>query len=380
MIITIFTLFTIAYSIIVLKLYFSWKEINCEIDELDEEKSIYKLLSVIIPIRNESENIISLLNDLNLQDLPPQKFEVIVVDDDSTDGSLELIRSQKQNFKFNLIIKNLKAEPDFKGSHKKRSIALGIHHSQGDFIVTTDGDCRVHHQWLSSLMHFINYRSLECVTGPVTFNNEDSLFEKMQTLEFAFLIGTGAASLNLGFPNMCNGANLAFSKKSFYDVKGYEGNVHIPSGDDEFLMHKIHEKYPDKVCFLKTKNYTVSTKAKQDIKSLFFQRKRWAGKWKLYKDIKITIFAIFYFFFNAMFLIALIMAITGEFAIWFFLVLVFTRITVDYIFIKSVLKFLKKKFSWWMFLLAEAIYPIYVIILGIAVNFGYYEWKGRKIK
>ncbi|MDQ3392657.1 MAG: glycosyl transferase family 2, partial [Bacteroidota bacterium] len=184
----------------------------------------------------------------------------------------------------------------------------------------------------------------------------------------------------MNFPNMCNGANLSFTKKSFLAVKGYEGNTHIPSGDDEFLMHKIYNKYPGKVYFLKSENFIVTTKAKDDLKSLFYQRRRWAGKWKLYSDFKISLFAAFYFLFNLVFFASFLMMIFGEYHFSMFLVQFVARLVVDFVFLRSIMKFLKQPFSVPLFIVAEIIYPFYILILGIASNFGNYEWKGRKIK
>lgn len=379
MMVFIYSIFILCYSFFVLKLYASWKSIGLYRGEKKENQNTPKpFLSVIIPIRNESENIIRLLNDINVQDISTHAFEVIVVDDASTDDSVKKIALHTFNFKLQVF--HLVVEEGFSGSHKKRALTLGIQLCKGDYIVTTDGDCRVKPQWLSSLTEFINTYNPACITGPVTFEKENSIFKDMQTIEFAFLIGTGASSLHLGFPNMCNGANLSFSKKSFYEVKGYEGNIHIPSGDDEFLMHKIYNKYPKEVYFLKSEHFIVNTKAKDDLKSLFYQRRRWAGKWNMYSDIKISLFAIFYFTFNLVFFAVFLMVCLGKYPVSIFLLQTFFRFIFDFIFIRSVMKFLKQPFSIFIFLLAEFIYPFYVIVLGIATNFGNYEWKGRKIK
>lgn len=373
----IFSVFTIIYLLIVIKLFFSWKNIDNAI-ETHSPLPEPLFFSVIIPVRNESGNILNLLGDLNAQTLESEKFEVVIVDDDSSDGTYELIKRHQFDFKFSLTLLKLEVESNFKGSFKKKALTLGVLNSNGNYIVTTDGDCRVTEKWLSSLNNFLNRSYAECVTGPVTFK-EGSLFQNMQTLEFAFLIATGAASLNIKFPNMCNGANLAFSKKAFFEVNGYEGNAHIPSGDDEFLMHKIYKRFPQKVRFLKDNEFTVLTIAKETIQSLFFQRRRWAGKWSMYSDKKISLFAAFYFVYNLIFIISLIMVILDAFPLGIFFTLVFSKIILNFIFLKTTLNFLKKKLFIPIFILTEMIYPFYIAILGIASNFGHYEWKGRKI-
>src|SRR5213075_2078285 len=122
------------------------------------------------------------------------------------------------------------------------------------------------------------------ISGPVKLEEGNSLFGKMQVTEFASLIGTGAASIGFGMPNMCNGANLAFEKAAFVAVNGYAGNDKIASGDDEFLMHKIHSQFPGSVCFLKNPKAIVRTNVQQSLSGFLSQRIRWASKWKFYDN------------------------------------------------------------------------------------------------
>lgn len=380
MMVIIYSLFILFYGFLIIRLYLSWNVIGTNNNAAIPDKSFKPFLSVVIPVRNESENILNLLNDINKQKLFPNDFEVIVVDDASTDDTLQKVQINKHHFRYQLKVVSLAVEAGFTGSHKKRALTLGIQNSNGDYIVTTDGDCRVQQGWLSSLVDFIKINKPACVTGPVTFVKEESFFKDMQIMEFAFLIGTGASSLNIGFPNMCNGANLCFSKQAFFDVKGYEDNSHIPSGDDEFLMHKIYRKHPGKVYFLKAAEFIVSTKAKDDLKSLFYQRRRWAGKWKMYSDLRISLFAAFYFLFNLIFFISLVQVIFGNYPVNIFLIQLIIRIIIDFIFLQSIMKFLKQPFSIFRFAFAEFLYPFYILVLGIASNFGNYEWKGRKLK
>lgn len=380
MMIIIYSFFILLYSLLVLKLHISWENIGLPDSYVKYKKDVNPFFSIIIPVRNESENILPLLSDIDKQKINPNEFEVIVVDDASSDGTVEKILANLNRFNFQLQVLHLNTEEGFTGSHKKRALTLGIENSNGNYIVTTDGDCRVQPQWLSSLKEFIIKYRPECITGPVTFEKENTLFKDMQIMEFAFLIGTGASSLHLNFPNMCNGANLSFSKKAFLEVEGYQGNEHIHSGDDEFLMHKIFKKFPKRVYFLKSKGFIVSTKAKDDFKSLFYQRRRWAGKWKMYSDIKISLFAAFYFLFNLIFFVVFLKVIFGNYPIAVFLIQTLIRFIIDFVFLKSIMKFLNQPLSILSFILAEFLYPFYIIVLGIASNFGNYEWKGRKLK
>ena len=113
-----------------------------------------------------------------------------------------------------------------------------------------------------------------------------SLFERMQTLEFGYLIGVGAAFIGNGRASTCNGANLAYRKDIFYEVGGFKGIDDLASGDDELLLQKVSARYPGKIGFLKRYEAVVFTHAKPNLKEFMRQRKRWASKSVKYKDKK----------------------------------------------------------------------------------------------
>nr|MDQ3394576.1 glycosyltransferase [Bacteroidota bacterium] len=194
MMVILYSIFIFLYCILILKLYISWENIDLKIINSDERQPQEHFISIIIPVRNEANNILPLLYDINKQETSPQHFEVIVVDDASTDGTIDKVLAHKSSFCFDLKVLYLKVEAGFTGSHKKKGLTLGIEHSKGDYILTTDGDCRVQPHWLTSLRSIIIEHQPECITGPVTFENENSIFKDMQIMEFAFLIGTGASS------------------------------------------------------------------------------------------------------------------------------------------------------------------------------------------
>src|SRR5690606_26866381 len=122
---------------------------------------------------------------------------------------------------------------------KKAAIETGIELAQGTWIACTDGDCRLSPLWLHSFSQMIYDRQPKFISGPVLYHPVQTLWQQVQALEFSALIGMGAASIGLQNPTMCNGANLAYEKDAFLLVNGFAGNEQVPSGDDEFLLHKI---------------------------------------------------------------------------------------------------------------------------------------------
>lgn len=400
-----FTFFTLIYGSISLALFFSWKQIGKQHSQLrttfiretqktkqnaqvfsnassgrpvkDTSPEIF--ISVIIPVRNEQENILHLLQDINRQDYSAHLFEVIVIDDGSEDETKNLVEESKKEVSFPLSVYPLLIQPGFKGSHKKAAISQGVGLAKGRYILNTDGDCRVQAAWLSTLARFLEKNRPECVAGPVSYEAGGNALQQFQEIEFAALIGTGAASLQLGFPNMCNGANLAFKKEAFVEIKGYEGNEHIHSGDDEFLMHKIFAAFPEGVHFLKDYDFCVKTKAKDTVKELFYQRRRWAGKWKMYEDFRIKLFAAFIFLYNLLATVVLVLVLAGQYPLLIFIAQIAFKYGLEFIFLHSITTFLKKPLTLGRFVAVQLVYPFYIVVIGVAANFGYYEWKGRRI-
>ncbi len=137
---------------------------------------------------------------------------------------------------------------------------LGVEKAGGEIIVTTDADCRLPIHWLQSIATSFHEGNVKMVFGGVRIKEDKSFFSKLQALEFCSLIGTGGAMAGLGIPILCNGANLAFLRSAFLEVKGYDGNLDIPSGDDEFLMRKIDRRFPGSIRFQPSEDSVVETR------------------------------------------------------------------------------------------------------------------------
>ncbi len=376
----LFSLLTFCYSLGVGWLYWHWRQIPF----FSSEKADFNDLpftTIVIPVRNEADSILELLQDMDEQRIgketyPANKFEVIVVDDASEDSTFQKVKKYQKNSRFPLTLVSLNM-PGFSGSHKKMAITRAVESAKGDVIITIDGDCRVGSGWLAAISAFFRQHQPVLVSGPVTFHQERSLFERLQTIEFASLIGVGGASMQARRPNMCNGANLAFSKEAFYAVGGYQDSMHIPSGDDEFLLQKMSKKYPQQIFFLKSRQAVVYTRAKHTVKEFYQQRRRWAGKWKLHKNVWVAALALFIFTFRLVFLIALGMSISGFYPWGVLSAQWLVSVLIEFFFLKDVLHSMKKQMSLPVFLILICIYAPYVVFFGICANFGGYTWKNR---
>lgn len=330
-------------------------------------------ISVIIPVRNEEKYIKYLLE--NLKDQTYSNFEVIVVDDDSTDDTLKILEEFREHSVFDMHVCSLSDLG--KVGNKKKALQQGIELAGGEIIVTTDGDCTVKKQWLEVIADCFRDQTVKLVSGPVVYEEGSSLFEKLQVIEFASLVGFGAATMNIGKPTMCNGANLSFRKASFIKYGGYNDHMELSSGDDEFLMHKIFINDPKGVRFLKDYRATVSTKANLSWKDFKNQRIRWASKWKKYKLNYAKVLSITVVILNLSVLTSVVLALTNQ-GLWpWGLGLYLLKIGVDLLFISLVMRFFNKKLRLHLFLLIEVFHIFYVLLFSVKAQKREYVWKGR---
>ncbi|HYI76290.1 MAG TPA: glycosyltransferase [Chryseolinea sp.] len=364
----IFSLLFFAYVILVVLLTIGWiKSIAAEpLPPLRADV----MVSVIIPVRNEQANIGNLLEDLRKQS--HRKFEVIIVNDHSGDLTTAIVvEFTKRDTRFILL--------PTQGEGKKKALTTGINASTGEIIITTDGDCRVGSDWLTTISNYFTVPNTKMVFGGVRLQGL-SFFSIVQSHEFLSLIGTAAATLWYGFPSMCNGANLAFRKATFIEVGGYTNNLHIPSGDDEFLMRKIFALYPDGIQFVKDGRAVVGTSASINLKAFVHQRVRWAGKWKHNVSSSNAILAFFIFCFQLGVLLLPIIIAVGWIDVGFGVLLLLLKVIVEGIFLKKIAAFVNVPWKWPAFIFLQIFYSIYAVWIGLISSFSSFEWKGRKSK
>jgi cellulose synthase/poly-beta-1,6-N-acetylglucosamine synthase-like glycosyltransferase len=379
----IITTIIIAYSVLTLVFWLIWVNIKSGKEPLVSSSIALPLVSVVIVVRNEEKNIMQLLEDIEKQSFPANHIEVWLIDDHSTDSTAALVTSFKQRTSYALHILSLAQlinNPLPQGNYKKKGIELAVTRASGELIVCTDGDCRVGISWLQAITRFYREKQAELISGPVTFYEEEGLFQKMQTVEFASLIGSGAALLSLGIPAMCNGANLAFTKKAFTEVGGYIHTSGTATGDDVFLLQKIHNAYPGKAVFLQDRQAVVYTRAQPNIRDFVQQRKRWASKWNLYTDRRVSILAVFIFISNFSMVIALALLLSGNYSMRMFLIQIAIKFSAEFVFLTTILAFFKKLDLVKFILPLQGIYFLYISFFGIITHKKGYSWKGRKLK
>lgn len=358
----VLTCIYIFYFLLLITLLVGWKRAMQKQKEPSHAKEL--LISVIIPVRNEEFTIGKLLTDLSLQAY--KKFEIIVVNDHSEDETLWVL-SQFDLKNLNII--------NNKGSGKKAAISSAIRMAKGSLIVTTDADCSVSSEWLKQIHEQFRNKKVMMTFGGVRMEGDHSFFSSLQAIEFSSLIGSGAATAALGVPTMCSGANLAFRKKVFSEVKGYQGNLQIPSGDDEFLMEKIQKRYPESIYFLNHPQAVVTTSPESSLEGFFYQRIRWASKWRFNSSRFPKALAVFILLIQISFLINWIFVFTSLDIQSLFILTV--KMILEAAFLLQVCRFMLTRWNWLAFFALQLIYPLYVTIIAVGSFFVSFQWKNR---
>jgi cellulose synthase/poly-beta-1,6-N-acetylglucosamine synthase-like glycosyltransferase len=190
-------------------------------------------LSIVIAARNEEKNINSLLNSLEKLNYPNENFEVIIVDDNSSDKTAELIKPilyKKNNYIF------IKAEnKEFEG--KKGALSIGIKNAKYNFIVITDADCKHNNNWLNALAGGLDY-GYDFVFGVAPILKGNTLVEKLSAFENLRNTYLTIAAVGLNLPYSAAARSFAFRKTSFERVGGYGKTIETLSGDDDLLIRE----------------------------------------------------------------------------------------------------------------------------------------------
>jgi len=324
--------------------------------------------TIIVPFRNEKENLPILLESFSTLNYPKNLFKVILVDDNSEE------KFHISHFTFDVSqIENIRVSK----SPKKDAITTAMQHVETDWVITTDADCIVSENWLLTFDNYIQENKVSMLAGDVTYNCGNSFLDHFQQLDLTSLQGAtiGSFGINKGF--MCNGANFAYTKSLFESLNGFDGNDKIASGDDVFLLQKAIEKFPNQVHYLKADGAIVITKPTENWKTLFHQRVRWAAKTSSYKSAFGKFLGLIVFFGNLSFVIGFFFLLFGIWSYPIFVVFAFFKFAIDFVLLSVTNKFLTKtKIK--SLLLSSLLYPFFSSAVALYSLFGSYEWKDRR--
>jgi len=246
-------------------------------------------VSVIIPAKNEKDNIDKIIRDLLMQTYDETNYEIILVDDESSDITPNICRSyanKHSNIKF-LSTAGIDSPLKF----KKRPLDYGIQYAKGEILLLTDADCRVRPEWIESMVSFF-HEDTGMVIGHSHVNPAKTVREGIEALDFLMLSAGARSSVQLQIPLACTGQNLAYRKSVYNDCGGFNSFAEATGGDDVLLLQQIKHKTSYHVIAANDPKSYVFTSPSLNWRSFLSQRIRWASDSAYVKNIDPFFFGI----------------------------------------------------------------------------------------
>ncbi|NCP21703.1 MAG: glycosyltransferase [Flavobacteriales bacterium CG_4_8_14_3_um_filter_35_10] len=332
--------------------------------------------SIIIPFRNEAKNLEALLQSLFELNYPKAQFELILVNDFSSDNFRPIIAHFKEKFSNLSCVDSINAG----SAPKKAALSLGVLKAKYNWIVTSDADCTFSKNWLQAFNQKILKDNPLMIAGLVKYHHFKGFLNHFQCLDLLSLQATLLGTFGWQKPMLCHGANLCYAKVLFNELNGFSSHRHIASGDDVFLLEAAANKYPDKVMAVNSLETVVSTNVEPTLKALLSQRMRWAAKATAYKNWPIKAMGLIVFAMNFLCLLAAVLSLLSLVSAKLFWIIFLIKFTIDGLVLYPMAQFFKQKSVLKSYLLSSFLYPLFSVT---SVFLGFtkaYTWKNRAFK
>ncbi len=344
-------------------------------------QSIYKkesshFFSIVVSARDEEENVLSFLNEINKQTFSKHQYELIIIDDASSDNTFLEFEKHLKNTTINY---QLIKQPTHQG--KKINIAYAISMAKGDIIITTDAD--VHYrdsQWLETISHYFASENCNMLIMPIDFENKMSTISRFQIVENIALTAITAGYSGINQPFLCNGANLAFKKEAYSAVNGYEKHLQLSSGEDVFLLEDFKSISSNKIVYGFNKHLIIKTTSQTSIKNFISQRLRWAYKAKYSSNYLNLSVGIIVMLANLVYLALIVAIVKQSVFVYYLSIFALTKLFFDFLLLFLASTFLGRVKYMVLLFPFEFVYWIYALFIGITSMFVKPTWKGVKIK
>ncbi len=340
----------------------------------NKDDSTILFFSIILPVRNEQDHIAACLESLRNLDYPKSLFEIILVDDHSNDDTMKIV-AQFVGSMDNLILKSNGED----ANGKKSAITNGVQQASGKYIVTTDGDCVLPVKWLQNFAQEFERTNATLIAGPVSYRKSFSSLRDLLQIEQLSMQIVSAGFIQMGFPMMCSGANLAY-KKEFFQVSGGYKNDPYTSGDDMMLLLKANALAKGQVAFINKRSSIVITQSAKTISETIRQRVRWISKFAAYATRLAGLVGILVFMAN------FIMPLLALFSIWDPLVLrvlfsaFLLKMLIDVLLLSLTVPFFREPRLLMLAPTGEVFHTLLSLVVTLARWSGSFTWKGRKWK
>ncbi len=329
-------------------------------------------MSIIIIARNEDQNILHLLNDIQNQKYVG-KFEVIVVDDGSEDKTAAIVANYKSNFALKLLLLNEHKKFDY--NYKKQAQLIASQNAQYNYFLFLDADCIIpSFFFLNTYASQAGKANYNLIYGGVNLIKSKKWINAIDYMEWQALQALTKAFGIQGISIMCNAANMLVKKEFFAKHITWDSIAKsTTSGDDILLLQKLKQE-PQTICYLNFSNTIVLTQPVNTFADYLSQRARWISKSKHYQFGVLSSISILIGLTNFIFsLIIIYFLLSFKLQI---LAIILIKCIIDYLFAKS---FLLQPLPMVKFVISSLCYPFVIIIVIICSKLNFFTWKHRKI-
>lgn len=325
-------------------------------------------VSVVIPARDEEDNIPICLESLLSQEYPKDRYEIIVVDDRSTDRTSEIVLRYQEKYN---IIKLIKITSNNSGlTGKQNALISGVMNSNGEIILNIDADCVTGPLWISrTVPHFTTDVGLSIGFTAIHSSALRNLFDLLQCFDMLFLMDAAIGALGVGVPVSCMGSNVAYRKSVYLKMKEMKFSL----TEDMELFQSVSQSKRWKIRAIYDKDAIVYTKPEKGLQDFLSQRIRWI--WGGQSRRTWTIIPLYgIFLFNSLIAIASIISLVTGHGQTHLLGSISLKLAIDTI----RFSFISKRLDVYNLLWVVLPYQIFMIFYGPIVGFG--SFFVRKIR
>jgi cellulose synthase/poly-beta-1,6-N-acetylglucosamine synthase-like glycosyltransferase len=330
-------------------------------------------VSIVIAARNEEDNITPLFAALADQDYLFDKFEIILVDDASTDATAVRIKTAitaHQQLTIHPVTVRNRTEVM---SPKKNALAQGIAQARGEIVLFTDADCRPGAPWISTMVrHFDKNVGLVIGFSPYERPAVHGIGARLIAIDSLSLAALSAGSSGWGRPATCSGRNLAYRKCVYEQVGGFRDISQFLSGDDDLFLKLVAQKTNWQIRYAYSAATIVPTLMLKSVRQFVQQRIRHASKGFHY-GWRMTSILTCAWIFNALLLILLFTSLWPQ-----VLVMWSIKALAELALLFAFAKKMKRLSHLAIWPLAVLLHVPYVVVFGALGPFTKYSWKDAR--
>ncbi len=331
-----------------------------------------EMVSVIISVRNEEALLARCLESLLAQDYPRESYEIVAIDDGSTDSTANILRAYANEHAHIRVI-TMAPGP----GHKRAALIAGIKEAAGELLLFTDGDCIVKPAWIRQMASALSGGHV-FVAGPVVETVAPGTLPQLSRMEFLGLIGVAAGLIRSGNPIFCNGANIAYRKSTFEAIGGFGSDSHF--SDDEVILQRFHARDPESVLFTLDEETVVSTPSADSPRSFWQQRVRWSSKRGVYTNKSILGRLILLYFFFLVLFAGLLVSPYIPGLLTFIVPALVIKFLADTLVILKTARLLNQSVSALYLVIAELLHVPYIVVAALQGQTGSLRWKGASFR